>query len=154
MTSRTLALSFENVFQRLLFHEAVALNNPEVSSMFEVIATNLLSGSPTRKGQYFDGAVGVVSTVKTSRKVEFQGEMWVGGDATQWTEPFKVKVADKSSTKQGIGVIIKVGSDRGEGKLFSAFGVAKQAEPGAAPTGGPAASSGNSRTRGGPPSVS
>ena len=89
MTSRTLALGFENVFQRLLFYEGVALDNPEVSSMFEVIATNLLGGSPTRKGQYFDGAVGLVSNVKSSRKVEFQGEMWVGGDGTQWTEPLR-----------------------------------------------------------------
>ena len=139
MTSRTLALSFENVFQRLLFHEAVTLDNPEVSSMFEVIASNLLGGSPAREGQYFDGAVGVVSTVRTSRKVEFQGEMWVGGDGTQWTEPFRTTVTDKRSTKQGIWVTITVGSDRGEGGLFSAFGVTQKAEPGTAPNGGPAA---------------
>ena len=46
MPSRTLALSFENVFQRPLFHEATALDNPEVSSMFEIIARNSLGGSP------------------------------------------------------------------------------------------------------------
>ena len=50
MTSRTLALGFENVFQRLLFYEVVALENPEESSMFEVIANNLLGSSPARKG--------------------------------------------------------------------------------------------------------
>ena len=81
----------------------------------------------------------MVSTVKTSRKVEFQGEMWVGGDGTQWTEPFKTTVTDKSSTKQGIWVTITVGSDRGEGELFSSFSGAQKAEPGTAPNGGPAA---------------
>ncbi len=136
MTSRTLALGFENMFQRLLFYEVVDLENPEVSSMFEVIASNLLGGSPARKGQYFDGAVGVVSKVKTSRKVELHGEMWVGGDGTQWREPFKTTVADKSSTKQGIWVTIIVGSDRGEGELFAAFGVPQEAEPGTAANGG------------------
>jgi hypothetical protein len=139
MTSRELALGFENVFQRLLFYEVVALDSPEVSSMFEVIANNLFAGSPARTGHYFDGAVGVVLTVKTSRKVEFQGEMWVGGDGTQWTEPFKTTVTDRSSTEQGIWVTITVGSDRGEGQLFSAFGVAQEAEPGTAPNGGPVA---------------
>ncbi len=147
MTNRTLALGFENVFQRLLFYEVVALDNPEVSSMFEVIANNLLGGSSARKGQYFDGAVGVVSTVKTSRKVEFQGEMWVGGDGTQWTEPFKTTVTDKRSTKQGIWVTITVGSDRGEGELFSAFGVTQEAEPGTAPSGGPAVWLGSRKPR-------
>ena len=139
MTSRPLALAFENVFQRLLFYEAGALDNPEVGSMFEVIATNLLGGLPTRAGQYFDGAVALLSTVKTSRKIEFQGEMWVGGDGTQWTEPFRATVTDKSTTKQGIWVTITVGSDRGEGELFSAFGVTQEAEPDTAPNGGPAA---------------
>jgi hypothetical protein len=139
MTNSTLALGFENVFQRLLFYEVVALDNPEVSSMFEVIANNLLTGSPARKGQYFDGAVGLVSTVKSSRKVEFLGEMWVGRDGTQWAEPFKTTVTDKSSTRQGIWVTITVGSDRGEGELFSAFGVTQAAEPGTAPNDGPAA---------------
>jgi len=123
MTSRTLALGFENVFQRLLFCEVVALDNPEVSSMFEVIANNLLGALPARKGQYSDGAVGLVSTVKTSRKVEFRGEMWVGRDGTQWTEPLLTTVTDKIFTKQGIWITIIVGSDRGEGELFSAFGV-------------------------------
>ncbi len=52
MTSRALALGFENVFQRLLFYEVVALDKPAVRSMFEVIANNLLGRSPARKGQY------------------------------------------------------------------------------------------------------
>jgi len=139
MTSRTLALGFENVFQRLLFYEVLELENPEVSSMFELIATNLIGASQARKRQYFDGAVGVVSKVKTSRKVEFHGEMWVGRDGTQCTEPFKTTVTDKSSTKQGIWITITVGSDRGEGELFSAFGVPPEAELGTEPNGGPAA---------------
>src|SRR5215471_9293059 len=96
MQSRSLALSFENVFQRLLFFEAVQLDTPEVSSMFEVIATNLLAGAPGREHLYFDGAVGLTSKVRTSRKIEFQGEMWVGGQGTQWTEPLQATVTEKN----------------------------------------------------------
>jgi hypothetical protein len=138
MTSRTLAVGLENVFQRLLYHESVALEDPEVSSMFEVIATNLLGQSAARKGQYFDGAVALAATVKTSRKVEFQGQMWVGGNRTQWTEPFTATVTDKRSTKQGIWIAITVGSNRGAAELFSAFGATENAEPGTAPHDGPA----------------
>lgn len=148
MTSRALAAGFENMFQRLLFHESVALENPEVSSMFEIIANNLLGSSPARQGQYFDGAVGLVSTVKTSAKVEFQGDIWVGGNRTQWTEPFKTTVTDKRSTKQGIWVTITVGSDRGEGELFCAFGVTEKCEAGVALNGGPGTPSSSGVTEG------
>jgi len=157
MQSHSLALSFERVFQRLLFFEAVALDSPEVSSMFDVIATNLLAGKPGREHQYFDGAVGLSSKVRTSRKIEFQGEMWVGGQGTQWTEPLEATVTDKNeqgSRKRKVWISISVGADRATAELFSAFGVIGEAELGASPNGGAAEPSGNSGATSGPPSVS
>jgi hypothetical protein len=133
MKNRSLALSFESVFQRLLFFEAVALDTPEISSMFELIATNLLAGTPGREHQYFDGAVGLSSKVRTSRKIEFQGQMWVGGEGTQWTEPLKATVTEKNekgSRKRRVWISISVGADRATAELFSAFGVSPQAESG------------------------
>lgn len=116
------------MFRRLLTREQVNFDTPEVALMFEVIATILLGGSPQRSQQYFDGAVGVVSTTKTPRQIEFQGEMWVGEDRKQWTESFHATVTDKRATKQGIWVIMKMGSDRGEGELMSCFGCEEKDE--------------------------
>lgn len=117
-----LASKFKDMFRRLLTREQVNFDTPEVALMFEVIATTLFGGCSHRSQQYFDGAVGVISTVKTPRQIEFQGEMWVGGDRKQWTESFRATVTDKGSTKQGIWVIMKMESDRGEGELMSCFG--------------------------------
>ena len=130
MQSRSLALRFESVFQRLLLFEPVAFDTPEISSMFEVIATTLLAGAPGREDQYFDGAVGLTSKVKTSRKIEFQGDMWVGGEGTQWTEPLKATVTEKNekgSRKRRVWISISVGADRAVAELFAAFGVTGEA---------------------------
>jgi hypothetical protein len=131
MQNHSLALSFESVFHRLLFFEDVALDTPEVSSMFELIATNLLAGTAGRGHQYFDGAVSLSSKVRTSHKVEFQGQMWVGGEGTQWMEPLKATVTEKNekgSRKRKVSITISVGGDRATGELFSAFGVSPEAE--------------------------
>jgi hypothetical protein len=132
MQTRDLALNFESVFQRSLFLEKVALDTPEVSFMFEVIATNLLVGAPEREHHYFDGAIGLTSKVRASRTVEFQGEMWVGDENNQWTEPLKVTVTErneKGSSKRRAWITISVGADHATGELFSAFGAGPEAEP-------------------------
>jgi len=118
----TRATSFRDIFFRLLAREKVNVDTPAVSLLFEVIANTLLRGLPQRSQQYFDGAVGVVSTIKSTRQIEFQGDMWVGTERDQWTESFRVTVTDKRVTKQGIWLIMKMGSDRGEGELMDCFG--------------------------------
>jgi hypothetical protein len=117
-----LASRFRDIFRRLLAREQVDFDTRETALMFEVIATTLLGGGSQRSQQYFDGAVGVVSTVKMPRQVEFHGEMWVGEDQKQWTESFQATVTDTCSSKQGIWVVMKMGTDRGEGELMSCFG--------------------------------
>jgi hypothetical protein len=118
-----LANQFQNIFERVLAREKLDFCNAEVSLMFEVIATNLLSETPERKDVYFDGAVNITSTLKKTRQVEFRGEMWVGGNQTQWKELFRAVATDKRITKQGIWITIWVGSDKAEGDLSAAFGI-------------------------------
>ena len=118
----TLANRFEDVFRRLLARESLDLYERDLSMMFESISTNLLGKLSARRGCYFDGVVGMISTVRSTRKVEFVGEMWVGRDGNQWTEPFYATVVDKRSTKQGIWITISVGDDKMEADLSFAFG--------------------------------
>ena len=120
---RNLASQFQTTFERLIAGEKLDLCNADVSLMFEIIATNLLSEMPERKDVYFDGAVDITSTLRKSHQIEFRGEMWVGGNQTQWKEPFQAVVTDKRITKQGIWVAFRVGSDRAEGNLPAAFDV-------------------------------
>jgi hypothetical protein len=128
MASRDLAIRFENVFRRLLSRERLDLYDEDMSFMFEVIATSLLGAYPNRKACYFDGVVDLTSTLKTPRKVEFNGEMWVGQDRAQWKERFRATATDKRSTKQGIWITVWVGADRAEGELWTAFGVTTKVE--------------------------
>ena len=122
MNNRSLVDDFENIICRLLSREKIDLDATELSVMFEIIATNFFRDLPERKAQYFDGVPGLVAAVKTPRKVEFQGEMWVGGNKTQWTEPFHAVVTDMRSTKQGFRLVVTVGPDRAEGELSSVLG--------------------------------
>ena len=126
--SRDLAIRFEDVFRRLLSRERLDLYEEGMSVMFELIAENLLDQHSNRKSCYFDGVVDLTSTIKTSRKVEFNGEMWVGQDRAQWTEPFRATATDKRLTKQGIWITVWIGADRAEGELSTAFGLATKVE--------------------------
>lgn len=121
-----LANRFEDVFHRLLFGENFDLYEEKVSLMFEVIAANLLADVPDREHCWYDGVVSLRANIKNARQVEFKGEMWVGnsGDGKkQWKENFRATVTDKRVTKQGIWIILWIGSDRAEGELLTAFGL-------------------------------
>ena len=122
MLPTDLANRFEIVLRRLLASEKLDLYAEDVSLMFEGIATNLLGEIPTRKGCYFDGVDGLTAKLKTPRKLEFEGEMWVGRNRDQWTEHFRATAADRRSTKQGFWITIWIGTDRAEGELPSTFG--------------------------------
>ena len=94
--------------------------------MFEVIATHLLVESPERKYCWYDGVNGLSASIRKLHQVEFVGEMWVGniGNTTkQWKEDFRATVTDKNVTKQGIWIMIWVGSSQAEGRLETAFGL-------------------------------
>lgn len=58
---------------------------------------------------------------KSARKVEFDGAMWGGDQNRQWTDPFRASMVDKTCTKQGIWVTIRVGDEQGEGELTETF---------------------------------
>jgi hypothetical protein len=121
MSREELVIQFEELFLRLLAREHVDLYAAGLSYTFEVIAGTLLGASPGRERCFFDGVVGLRAQVKSPRKVEFQGEMWVGSDREQWKEPFRATAVDKRMTKQGICITLAVGSDRAEAELSSAF---------------------------------
>jgi len=123
-----LASHFESVFQRLLSGEKLDLYAEDVSLMFEVIAAYLMAEVPDRDFHWYDGVVGLTSSVRTLRQVEFTGEMWVGdtGDGRkQWKEDFRATVTDKRVTKQDIWITLWIGLDRAEGKLSTAFGLSE-----------------------------
>jgi hypothetical protein len=119
MSNQDLAIRFEDIFQRLLAREKVDAYENYLSGFFEFIATRLLGDLPSRKGHFFDGVVGLDATVKSVRQVGFQGEMWVGRNRDQWTEPFGATVTDKEITKEGIWIVLQVGADRAEGEVPS-----------------------------------
>jgi hypothetical protein len=121
MSQKELVTQFEQLFLRLLAREHVDLYAAGLSFMFEAIAGTLLGASPGREWCYFDGVVELRAQVKSPRKVEFRGEMWVGNDRNQWKEPFRATATDKRITKQGIWITLVVGSDRAEAELSSAF---------------------------------
>ncbi len=116
-----IAEEFLNIFERMLVREKIDLDNDDISadisSMFEIIASNLLS----RSNIYFDGAIDLVWKIRKSCQVEFQGKLWVGNYETQWLEPFRALVTDKRVTKQGIWITIWFDSEKAEGELLTAF---------------------------------
>lgn len=117
-----LADEFQKLFERLINRETIELNNPDRSLFFEVIAENLLKEVCRETGIYFDGAVSLASTIRKKNQVEFQGEMWIGENKTQWKETFRAIVTDKRITKQGIWIKIQLDSHTAEGNLQTAFG--------------------------------
>lgn len=120
---RTLANRFESAYQRLLSDAKLDLYEEDVSFMFEVIAAHLFAETPERKLCWYDGVDGLNARVRKLCQVEFNGEMWVGDDRTQWKEEFRARVTDKQVTKQGIWITLWIGSDRAEGELSTAFGI-------------------------------
>lgn len=126
---RALAKHFENVCQRLLSGDSLNLYEEDVSSMFEVIATQLLSEASGREFNWYDGVIGLNASVTKLGQIEFTGQMWVGDNRTQWKEDFRAIVIDKQVAKQGIGITLCIGSDRAEGDLLTAFGITKWAWP-------------------------
>lgn len=117
--NRDLAIRFEDIFRGLLSGRKLDQQEKTISELFEFIATRLLGALPLRKGHYFDGAVGLTITVKTVRQLEIRGEMWVGGNQKQWTEPFQATVTDKGITEEGIWIVLQVGADQAQGELRS-----------------------------------
>ena len=111
------ANAFLLIFERLLAREKFELEKTDISLLFEVVASNLLSD----KDGYFDGVTGLHTKIRKSRQVEFLGKMWVGGNKTQRLESFSALVTDKRVTKQGVWVKIQVGEDEAEGNLSGAF---------------------------------
>lgn len=93
----------------------------DLSRLLEIIAGNLFAGTESRNGCYFDGVIGVTAASTSPRKLQLQGEMWVGRDTSQWTEPFRATIVDKTSTKQGIWITVWIGDDRAEGEMASAL---------------------------------
>lgn len=128
--SRTvdLAIKFEKAFRLLLAREEVDLYAADMSIVWEGIANSLLGALPGRACCYFDGVVNLASRVRKKCQVEFTGSMWVGDGRKQWTEPFLARVTDKTITKQGIWVVISVGTDKAEAELWSALGIGTSAE--------------------------
>ena len=121
MPRQTLTAQFEDMFRRLLAGEALAQFERDLSGLFEVITANLLAGSAGRSGCYFDGVIGMTATSPSARTLQLHGEIWVGRDKSQWAEPFRAKIVDKTSTRQGIWIAVWVGKDRAEGQLASAL---------------------------------
>jgi len=111
--------NLDKILQSVLAGEKLGPHEKDLSELFEFIATKLLCDSPSRKAHYFDGVVRLAAIVKTPRKIEFQGEMWVGTGQDQWTESFKAVVTDKRVTKQGIRINLRIGSDQAEGEITS-----------------------------------
>ena len=93
--------------------------------MFEIIFKHLLADAPGRKYCWYDGVSELSASIRKLKQVEFTGEMWVGdiGSTKQWKENFRATVTDKRSTKQGIWIMIWVGSSQAEGRLETAFGL-------------------------------
>ena len=115
---------FEDIFHRLLAGEAIDLYGKGVSSLFEAMATKLLAEVPERKSVWYDGIDGLAVRIRKSHQVEFRGEVWVGDHQRQWKEDFQAMVTDKHEKQQGIWIILSVGSDKAEGELSTAFGLA------------------------------
>lgn len=111
------ANDFLIIFERLLAREKFKLEKTDISILFEVIASNLLSS----KNGYFDGVTGLYTKITNLKQIEFIGQMWIGRNEKQWLEPFSALVTDKRLTKQGIWVKIRVGEDEAEGSLSEAF---------------------------------
>ena len=86
-----------------------------------MIAETLLGGLPEWKGCYFDGAASLTSKKVTVRKIEFSGAMWVGKNRKQWTEPLRATVTDKTRTKQGVWIGLRVGKTFAESELWAAL---------------------------------
>lgn len=120
---------FLQIIERLLARESVGVDAPkEMSAAFEIIAHRLFYKLPEREGCYFDGVLFETSQRRTSRKVEFTGEMWVGRGKEQWKERFAATVIDKRITKQDIWIQVRIGSHVGETELRLVFeGAAGQA---------------------------
>lgn len=108
------------ILDQLLAREKAA-DECDLGNIFEFLATRLFSDCPSRKGHYFDGVVGLESKMSERRKIEFQGEMWVGAGKDQWTEQFHAAITDMRITKQGFRIVMKIGEDRANGEVLSLF---------------------------------
>lgn len=112
---------FQRIILRILAGEPYGLFLPDLGGFLELISWNLAGQVESRRNQYFDGP-GDLTVLRMSRcKVRFTGEMWVGKDSQQWTEPFWCTVVDKRITKQGFWIQVQVGEDRGEGESVQAL---------------------------------
>jgi|GEM_PF-5902440 len=56
--------------------------------------------------------------------------MWILGGRANCKEDFWATVTDKQITKQGIWITIRVGLDKAEGELLTAFGLTEEDEQG------------------------
>jgi hypothetical protein len=119
MARTNLTTKFECLFRSLLAGENLAHFEQDLSGLFEVIATRLLAGVGNRNECYFDGVSGMTVVSTSTRRLDVNGEMWVGRNRSQWTESFRATVVDKNSTKRGIWITVWIGEDRAEGEIAS-----------------------------------
>jgi hypothetical protein len=112
-----LANRFEQIIDRLLAHEPLDLHEKDLNGFFEVIATNLFATLPHRSGCYFDGLTNVTANPSTPRTIGLKGEMWVGVNRDQWTEPFHARIVNKRTTHQGLSITLTIGQDKTQGEL-------------------------------------
>lgn len=108
--------SFEETFSRLLSGEDFDLYQAGFSDALEIVAHQLFEG--VRKDVYYDGVIELVVSPRKSAQIEISGQMWIGGNnSKQWLEDFHARATDKTCTKQGIWVSMKIGDFHSEGSL-------------------------------------
>ncbi|EEF57008.1 hypothetical protein [Pedosphaera parvula] len=123
-----LAKRFEQTIDRLHAHEPLDLHEKDLSALFEVIATRLFAALSHRSGCYFDGVSGMTSNIPSRRTIDFKGEMWIGRNRDQWTEPFHARIVDKRTTHQGLSITLTIGQDKAQGDLTSVLPPNEDAE--------------------------
>ncbi len=86
-------------------------------SSFEWIAGKLFDEVRDR-GIWFDGLAGETFAKRKNRQLEVDGKMWVADSKTQWLEEFHCRITDKTITKQGLEIDMRVGNYRAVGDIF------------------------------------
>lgn len=110
------ALKFKEITETLLDQRGNSDLQQELSGLLEYACGSLFH--EIRKGTWYDGVVGMQFSKRKQRQLEITGQIWVAQDSTkQRLEPFFARVTDKSVTKQGIWLKVKIGEYEAEGEL-------------------------------------
>jgi hypothetical protein len=112
------AKKFHDEFDRLLIDPKVDIYTTYIACSLEWIAGKLFEGMRDG-GIWYDGVSGLVYQKKKSRKIEFSGKMWVmQNQKAHWLEEFNATVTDKTITKQGLLIKVKLGEYVAEGDVY------------------------------------